>query len=277
MELVHFPDTSEVVRRFAVDLAQTIAIGDMVFHEADDVRKAYSFTWDTDEATTRKKFCAKFAGISLDKSEATDADEVRVATEGVHELPCTSTAYECGDLFGPEKDTGNYLDSDLLEKVSDPAEAIGWAVERTTAAKTTVKVELYPAVFKGSIASLRVEDIHIGNTIVLKTVDDPAVTNWLLPYRCKIIAMKAIVDELVAADSVGPIVSYRNGSNVGDDTLTFAEADARGAVKSVAVDDANDYDMFDVDDALDIYCSTAGVDSGTETGTAHMILRVIKY
>jgi len=263
---------------FAMDSAQTCERGDLAWLNTDDARKAYSFTWDTDEATTRAKFCAKFLGVFLDRSESGDTDEVRVLTDGVVEMPCTSTTYEHGDMFGPEKDaSGNYLDSDKLQKVTNPWEAIGYAVDRKGSADTKVKLKLWPTALRGSLAGARVVDQPFPTQLDLTAANDPSVTNWLFPWRCKILAIKGVVETTVAADTTAPVISFLNGSNEGDDTLTIPDGTARGAFVSQAVSDANGYDYFDVDDQLDLKVKTAAADSSSAAGAAHVVLRLLKY
>lgn len=259
---------------FAVDAAVDFLPGDMVFHDADDVKPAHDLTWDTDEATTRKKFCAKFAGISLDKATTTSTEEALVQTAGIVKLANTSTTFEVGDMVGPEKDAGgNYLDSNKVEKVTDPAEAIGWVVERAAAAVTEVWVYLMPAAVRKGLAPTK-QHLNFGGTLSL-TATGNLVVNFTFGKRVKLTRMICVVTTLVAADSISPVVAYKNGSNSGDDTVTLVEADAVGAIKEVAISDANNYDVFDADDQLDIVCSVAAEDSESAAGACFVILEFV--
>jgi len=279
MEIATLNRRPDAAIKYPVDSAIVLARGDLCWLNTDDIRDADGFTWDTDEATTRRKFCALFAGVTLESSASGDTDEVLVTGPGaIVEMACTLTAYEIGDMFGPEKDSGgSYLDNDLLEKVSDPREAIAKAVERAGSAKTTVKVMLFPAVLGESIGSMRVRDFIFPVPVDLTSDNAACATDWLFPNRCKLLEMKSITGTVVAADTTAPKVAYKNGSNEGDDTLEIADGSAVGAVTSQAISDANEYDYFDVDDKLGIYTETPAADSSSAAGAAYIALRVMEY
>lgn len=266
--------------KYAVDSAVVVSRGDMCWLNTDDVRDADAFAWDTDEPTTRRKFCALFAGIARESSPSGKTDPIHILGEGaiVEDYPCTSSTFEIGDMVGPEKDAGgNYLDNDLVQKVTDPREAIGLVVKREASAVTAVTFQIFPAVLRQSIGSLRIRDFHFPTLVVLTTDNDPAVTNWLFPNRCKLLELKAIVDTTVAGDTTAPKVAYNNGANAGDDELEIPDGTARGAVVSQAISDANGYDYFDVDDQCDIYVETPATDSSSAAGKAHIVARVMEY
>jgi hypothetical protein len=272
----------DAARKFPVASATVIVIGDLLYYDGVDVHDADGYTWDTDEATTRKKFCGAFAGVALESSPSGKSDEILVSGPGaIVEMTCTSTTYEIGDRFGPEKDSGNTLDNDKLQKVTDEQEACAVAVEDDGgAAKTTVKAMLLPsaaAYGTPSPAAGRLYELTVPNYVDLGTANDPAITNHLCKCRSKLVQIEAVVKETVAADTTAPVISYLNGSNEGDDTLTIPDTTARGAIVTQAVSDANGYDYFDVDDQLDVKVKTAGVDSSSEAGEAYVILRFLAY
>ena len=92
---------------------------------------AASWTWDTNEATTRAAFVAAFYGCSgQDKATAVarvygnSTDNVLVCySAGVYEYDCESATYTTGQLLGPAKDTGNNLLSSTLKGVTLATEA----------------------------------------------------------------------------------------------------------------------------------------------------------
>jgi len=266
--------------KYAVDSAVVVTRGDMCWLNTDDIRDADAFTWDTDEPTTRRKFCALFAGIATESSPSGKTDDILVMGPGaiVEDYPCTSSTFEIGDMVGPEKDAaGNTLDNDLVQAVTDPREAIGLVVKAESSAVTAVTFQLLPAVMLQSLGSLKVRDFFFPVPTDLTNDNAACVTDWLFPNRCKLLELIGITGTVVAADTTAPKVAYKNGDNEGDDTLEIADGSAVGAVTSQAIADANGYDIFDVDDKLDIYTETPAADSSSAAGAAYIVARVMEY
>lgn len=115
-----------------VALGTAAAQGDLVAVVSDLAVPAGSFTWDTDETTTRRAFVAAFAGVSAqDKAAAgyvygnggANQLKLRTDTGGVHRFAVAAGTYVVGDLLGPKKQSGNLLESQTLQLVTDPAQA----------------------------------------------------------------------------------------------------------------------------------------------------------
>ena len=132
--------------------------GDLLFQETDDVRPfsevGASIAELGSEPLNQQYAAARFAGVcevgmaSADTGDVlVDANPLRVWT-----FTCPSDTWEVGDLVGPSEDSGNDdLEDQVVEKVTNVAEAIGRCAERVASAATTVKVVLFSAVagFRG--------------------------------------------------------------------------------------------------------------------------------
>lgn len=132
-----FSANPAMVLDFPVDLAVGIEIGDLVWHDVDDVKPAnHTGLWTGTEAGTLGRFAEKFVGIAMSAKVAADplVTSIRVATRGVFAHPLNaSTVLEMGDLIGAKKDPlGNYLYNQVVTKVTNPEFAIGKVVKRGT-------------------------------------------------------------------------------------------------------------------------------------------------
>lgn len=128
-------------RYYAVDSATVISVGDMCWLDTNDAKPAYDFAWDTDLATTQRAFAQKFVGMSQDRSQAGETDEVSVAKNGVFEFDCASATFEVGDLVGPTATSTN-LDNQKVVAVATEDLAIGRVYQREASAVTKVKVQI---------------------------------------------------------------------------------------------------------------------------------------
>lgn len=132
------------IRYFDVDSATVISIGDMVWLDTDDVKPASDFTWDTDLITTQKAFYENFVGIAMDRSRSGDTAKIAVAKNGNFEMDCASASFEVGDLLGPAKQSGNYLENQKVAAVV-PANAAMGSCSQKTASETRVLVDIRTA------------------------------------------------------------------------------------------------------------------------------------
>jgi hypothetical protein len=112
--------------------AADIFPGDLVAQASNFAVPAASFTWTTDEATTRTNFVAAFLGVSNDRSRlgVTDSRDllIEVHTDGYFEFDCASATYEIGTKLGPDKAAGNNL-KNTVKAVTAEAEAIAVVTE----------------------------------------------------------------------------------------------------------------------------------------------------
>lgn len=127
----------------AVDSATVIEIGDLLYHDADDVKPASSQSDQGSEEANQALFASQFAGVAMQASDNGDTTSIRVATDGIFEFACPSSTWEIGDLVGAsEASSGTALEDQQIEAVTRPENAIGYVVRREASAVTTVKVRL---------------------------------------------------------------------------------------------------------------------------------------
>ena len=164
----------------AVDSATVIEIGDLLYHDSDDVKPASSQTDQLSEEANQSLFASKFGGVAMQASDTGDTDAIRVATDGIFEFACPSGTWEIGDLVGASEDSGGTgLEDQQVESVSRPENAIGFVAQREASAVTSVKVRLLSRE-AGLIQLLRLEKRQSSNVETLAatktlTADDARI------------------------------------------------------------------------------------------------------
>jgi len=128
-----------------------IAVGDPIhYHKAKAttgrVRKALPWGYLANaSAGDARRF---FAGISMSQSKDGDSDDIRVATDGVFEFPCTSNTYYPGYTANVKSAVGTTsasVDVDCITVAAPSttyANVFGTVVNKATVAATTVKVRI---------------------------------------------------------------------------------------------------------------------------------------
>jgi len=207
-----------------VSSTYSIGVGEVLIKDAEGGVQNVSAAGWTDEATARRRAAALFAGVAGEGSDADEKDDIVAYEDGVFEYTCTSTTYNPGDLFGPEKDAGgNYLDTDVLQKVIDPTEACFYAVNRAASAATTVKVR--PLGRRVAGANGRVNQITFGPFLVVSGHRSSAagvlVSNYTFDRRVQLLGTKLIPYDGALSSEYG-IVFQKNGSNVMASTSAIA-------------------------------------------------------
>jgi hypothetical protein len=144
-----YGDTNPVLA--AVDAESIIEIGDLVYHEVDDARPASRQSDQGTKLANQELFSSKFLGVAMQRSRAGETTPIRVATTGVFEFDCLSTAFELGDFVGiDENATGDELMNQQVAKVAAPKYAVGRDAKRQ-AATTTVLVDIRSTVMTGGV------------------------------------------------------------------------------------------------------------------------------
>lgn len=112
-----------------------VSLGDPLALAADGskVVTGSEETWDTDAATTRRNFARKYAGDSAQDADAgeflwangdANKSKVRVDTAGCRRIDSPAAgAYVVGTLLGLKKASGNNLEDDVFQIVTDEREA----------------------------------------------------------------------------------------------------------------------------------------------------------
>jgi len=137
----------------AVDSAQVIEIGDILYLNTDDARPVSQYTYgDSLGATQEAIIDTGFLGVAMQQSRNGDTDEIRVATNGVFEFDCASATFEVGDLVGVDDNSdGDTMMDQQVIAVNHPALAIGRVAKRVTSAATKVLVRIKSSVMEGGV------------------------------------------------------------------------------------------------------------------------------
>ncbi|MCC6125822.1 MAG: DUF2190 family protein [Pirellulales bacterium] len=144
-----YGDTNPVLA--AVDADTVIEIGDLVYQETDDARPAAMQADQGSKAANQELFAGKFLGVAMQRSRAGETAPIRVATTGVFEFDCPSTAFELGDPVGVDENAaGDALLNQQVAKVAAPKYAIGRDAKRQPAA-ATVLIDIRSTVMTGGV------------------------------------------------------------------------------------------------------------------------------
>lgn len=254
------------VRRFAVDSAQVVQIGDLVYQAADDVRAASGFTYVTgDLAKTQANFRRDFKGVAMEASLSGETDPISVATLGTFEFDCAAAQFEIGDRLGVDDNAGGtaLLDGQVIAMSENQYGEIATVAKRYSANTTRVVAEINPF---GQLCS---QPLFIPVFAGLHTANADLVTNFVAEFPFKLVAVNVTV--LVATSGVGTL-TVRNGATALDDTVVVGDSLAVGAQVRGVMDDATGDDIFDAGDQLDV------ASDGTPTAGEIMVtLEVIPF
>jgi hypothetical protein len=133
-----------------VATAKAVSTGALVGMSGGTLVLASDTTWDTNTAGTQADFAPLFLGVAAQDKVAdvarvhgnSEDNRIRVATSGIWEFDCASASFAVGDLVGPAKQSGDYLEDEKVVSTSGvEANSIGRVVEATSSA-TKVKVEI---------------------------------------------------------------------------------------------------------------------------------------
>lgn len=138
--LYRYGETNPVM--FAVDSAQVIEIGDLVWLNTDDIRAASALTYTT-PVNTRESFVDNFMGVAMQRSKSGETAEIRVATSGVFEFDCASATFEANDKVTIDDNAGGTAleDQKVIASGTD-YDPIGKVAKRVASAATKVLVDI---------------------------------------------------------------------------------------------------------------------------------------
>ncbi len=146
-----YGETNPVVA--AVDAETEIAIGDLLFHDADRALPAGAMEPAGSPAADRAAFAGAFLGVAMQRSPAGAARPIRVATTGVFELDCDAMSLSLGDLVGAAVDAGGgKLRDQAVMQVTASAEAIGRVARREPAAVERALIDIRSTVMTGGVS-----------------------------------------------------------------------------------------------------------------------------
>jgi hypothetical protein len=143
-----YGDTLPVI--LPVDATTVIEIGDLVYLETDDARPASAQADQLTEIANQELFHDKFAGVAMQASRNGDTQPIRVATAGVFEFDCLSTAFEVGKLIGADENAaGTLLERQVVAPVATSNLAVGRCAKRVSPAATRVLVDVVSTMQRG--------------------------------------------------------------------------------------------------------------------------------
>lgn len=262
--------------KWPVSTSAAFDVGDLLWYDSTNgtLDKLSNFAWDTDETTTRRNAISRFAGISqsaFDGSQISTPADIAVPSYCVATMTITSATPKIGDLVGFEKASGNALEDQKLQVVSDIADAIGYVVKRYTSATTKADVLLISNfdVEGGLQSRLKRDTLFAGST----TTAGDLVTNWTFGRRVRLIKAYAIVTSAyTGTDSI----TFSNGASVlqsGGSDITLSATGAVGSVASATLIGADsDLDIFEHDAQLDVVS-----DGASTSGSSVIVLEYMPW
>lgn len=142
------------VAYFDFDGSIEVNVGDLMYHDSDDVKPASSQADQGSAGANQDLFAPLFAGVAGDSRKSGDTQALTdflVWTDVIATYDCVSDTYEVGDYVTvTEVTAGTSLEDQKLEKTTDETRAIGRCVKRVGTAATRVKVRLISSVLPNS-------------------------------------------------------------------------------------------------------------------------------
>ncbi len=141
-----FADGDVTRCNFAFDGSIAVSLGDLMYHDTNDVKPASSQADQLTQAANQALFAGAFAGLAGDTRKAADTAAVAVfpvMTDVLVDIDCDSNTWEVGDLIAAiEQGSGTALENQKVTKTTDPSLAIGYCVQRAAAATTRVSARI---------------------------------------------------------------------------------------------------------------------------------------
>jgi len=148
-----YGDTSPVVA--AVHSETVIEIGDLLWQSVDNAQPASALSNQGGKAANQEAFAFQFLGVAMQRSRAGDTAPIRVATTGVFEMDCPATAFELGNLVGPDATTnGSALLNQQVAKVAASCCAVGRVARRAPTPATSVLVDIRSTIMTGGVQGI---------------------------------------------------------------------------------------------------------------------------
>ena len=222
--------------------ATSIQIGDLLVWVIDNVagNNVQPMASVAGQGSTRANqayAAANFAGVAMQRHRGgTDpAGTIRVALDGVFEMPCASATFECGDKVSADVATGVLLSQQVIG-VTDDCLKIGEVYQRVSVAATSVWVRLRSSVFspKKGIKYLT------QRFAVAAFTDDGSTSGHVdfssaLPAGALVLGWEAIVAAGFAGDTSAVVKLGISGSTGDFSATTSGSCFASGTVGSAPV------------------------------------------
>lgn len=243
--------------------------GDMLYWDATNsiVKAAANFTWTTSEVVTRSNFRQYYVGIA---GEANKSDHlarlVKVCTDVIAAVTCTSStgnvsADSTVSLVGPEKASGNTLESQKIQFVQDPAESIGSCVRLYSTAVTYPVVRLTSSFIAGMAPSNmnRVATIWVPTATAADKLTNMPAKNFF-GGAAEVLTMSFHETTIVGTGSL--VMNLEKGTdNLAALTATLTGA-VVGRVTTISLA-ADTYRIFGPNDTISLEVSSGTTGAGT--------------
>lgn len=206
---------------FTFPASTAVETGDLLWNNAAVAAKASAQADQLTEPANQALFAKNFLGVSGDKRLATETTtgERLVITDGIFDVTCPSTTWAVGELVGPsEAASGTALENQQVEKVTDPALAIGVCIKAGTSL-TTVRCRLVSKVLPPS--GLDKNWLYA----TYKFTGTPAATDqafFVAPHACRVVAITEVHSVAAGGASVIQVTkdTGTNAPGAGTDLLT---------------------------------------------------------
>jgi hypothetical protein len=194
-------------------------VGDLCYYDGTNVYPAGSQVDQLTEPLNQSLFASLFLGVANDSRLAAQTTDgyIVVITEGVFEYPCPATDWTIGDLIGAsEAGSGTALLPQQVEKVTDPAAAIGICIEETPSGATTVK-GFYQSKFLKSAAGV-VSGLSVLGTFSAgsNVTDRVPISGFYKNPAVVAVAVPSITDPDIAKVDVSVAAAFSVSVAVGD-------------------------------------------------------------
>lgn len=248
---------------YPVASATAVAEGDLCASVSDLLVPAGSYTWDTDETTTRKAFVAAFLGRSAQDKDANDnvfghggsfGLKVRVDTGGVYRYPVAAGTYVLFSLVGPKKQSGNLLESQTLQLVTDPSQAIGQVVggEGVNPGYCDVEILTRKSLVAATIEA-PVEILSFPINLASITGAGDVVTNYTPGFAGEILSVDFVVTVAVTTGSKAADLNLEIGTtNVTGGVVALTSALATPVGKVIAGSAVTAANVFTATDTISV-------------------------
>lgn len=189
---------------YSYPASTAIAIGDLLYFDGTNLKKASQQTDQTSEILNQLLFARYFAGVSQRQrlSTETTAETYPVITDGIFDCTCPSTTWAVGDLVGASENSGgDGLENQQVEKVTDPSAAIGYCVKAGTSL-TTVRCRL---IAKHSPQNVDRNVVYVSYMFTGTAAATDQVF-FVAPHACRVVAASCVFSVAAGGTSTLQVV-----------------------------------------------------------------------
>lgn len=192
--------------RYPVSADIVINDGDLVYFDGTTLRSLSAFTYDTSDAITRIKMKAQFAGQVIGAHRAGESLTTMEVLEMCYaDADMISGTPAFGTLVSADFNATPLFESQKLEIVKDPMEAIGMVVQVPGGAVTKCRVVLWGTLsgaFTRNIARTETKIIRFDDLNGAADILDPVEVYKLFGGAIELLALGFIVDTPIATNDL---------------------------------------------------------------------------